>query len=43
MADRLLLESSAVDGYQLEDASGVILLETVPASTNQNLPTLGVG
>ena len=43
MADRLLLESSAVDGYQLEDGSGVILLEPVVASTNQNLPTLGVG
>lgn len=27
MADRYLLESSGVDGYQLEDASGVLLLE----------------
>ena len=28
MADRYLLESGAPDGYQLEDGSGVILLET---------------
>jgi hypothetical protein len=28
MADRYLLESGAPDGYQLEDASGVLLLET---------------
>jgi len=27
MADRYLLESSATDGYQLEDGSGVLLLE----------------
>jgi len=27
MADRYLLESSNVDGYQLEDASGVLLIE----------------
>lgn len=27
MADRYLLESSAVDGYLLEDGSGVLLLE----------------
>jgi len=27
VADRYLLESSTVDGYQLEDASGVLLLE----------------
>lgn len=27
MADRYLLESSAVDGYLLEDTSGVLLLE----------------
>lgn len=29
MADRYLLEASAVDGYQLEDGSGVLLLELV--------------
>ena len=29
MADRYLLESGAPDGYQLEDASGVLLLEAV--------------
>ena len=28
MADRYLLESSPTDGYQLEDASGVLILET---------------
>ena len=27
MADRLLLESGAPDGYLLEDASGVLLIE----------------
>ncbi len=31
MADRYLLESSAVDGYLLEDGTGVLLLE--PAVT----------
>lgn len=31
MADRYLLESSTVDGYLLEDGTGVLLLE-VPAS-----------
>jgi hypothetical protein len=31
MADRYLLESSATDGYLLEDGTGVLLLET-PAS-----------
>ncbi len=28
MADRYLLESSATDGYLLEDGTGVLLLET---------------
>lgn len=28
MADRYLLESSAIDGYLLEDGSGVLLLES---------------
>lgn len=27
MADRLLLEASAVDGFLLEDGTGVLLLE----------------
>ena len=27
MADRYLLEESAIDGYQLEDGSGVLILE----------------
>lgn len=27
MADRYLIETSATDGYQLEDGSGVVLLE----------------
>jgi hypothetical protein len=27
MADRYLIETSATDGYQLEDGSGVLLLE----------------
>lgn len=35
MADRYLLEESAVDGYQLEDASGVVLLEAVEAAAAQ--------
>jgi hypothetical protein len=29
MADRYLLESSLIDGYLLEDASGVLLLEAI--------------
>jgi hypothetical protein len=32
MADRYLLESSAVDGYLLEDGSGVLILEPAPQS-----------
>lgn len=35
MADRYLIETSAVDGYQLEDGSGVWLLEPVAADTFQ--------
>lgn len=38
MADRYLLESSLVDGYLLEDGSGVLLLETgnpVPPATRR--------
>jgi len=31
MADRYLIETSAIDGYQLEDGSGVLLLEQQPA------------
>lgn len=29
MADRYLLESSLLDGYLLEDATGVLLLESI--------------
>jgi hypothetical protein len=29
MADRYLIETSAVDGYLLEDGSGVLLLEAL--------------
>ena len=32
MADRYLLESSATDGYLLEDGSGVLLLEDAVAA-----------
>jgi len=32
MADRYLLETSAVDGYQLEDGSGVLILEGAAAN-----------
>jgi hypothetical protein len=35
VADRYLLESGAPDGYQLEDASGVILLEVPPAASQR--------
>jgi hypothetical protein len=34
MADRYLLESSTTDGYLLEDGSGVLLLENIPAGPN---------
>lgn len=34
MASRYLLESSSVDGYQLEDGSGVLLLEGSDATSN---------
>jgi hypothetical protein len=33
--DRYLLESGAPDGYQLEDASGVILMESGAAAEEQ--------
>jgi hypothetical protein len=33
MADRYLLESSAVDGYLLEDGTGVLLLEVLAADS----------
>lgn len=36
MADRYLIETSAVDGYLLEDGTGVLLLEVV--LNNYNLP-----
>lgn len=34
MADRFLLESSAVDGFQLEDATGVVLLEATAGASS---------
>lgn len=43
MADRLLLESSATDGYLLEDGSGVILLEGVATGPPPSLMMTGVG
>ena len=33
MADRYLIESSATDGYLLEDGSGVLLLEVQPVGS----------
>lgn len=39
MADRLLLEASAVDGFLLEDASGVVLKEAT-AGTDTIYSTL---
>jgi len=43
-ADRYLIETSAVDGYLMEDGLGVLILEQQPStSNNQNLLTLGVG
>ena len=44
MADRYLLESSATDGYLLEDGTGVLLLEGGAAATVPNqLMQVGVG
>ena len=44
MADRYLLESSGVDGYLLEDGSGVLLLEAAPAGGVPNaLMMMGQG
>jgi hypothetical protein len=34
MADRYLLESGAPDGYQLEDGSGVLLLDNFSIVNN---------
>ena len=34
MADRYLIETSAVDGYLLEDGTGVLLLEVASADEN---------
>jgi len=42
MADRYLLESSAIDGYLLEDGSGVLLIESA-SGTSRNLLLMGVG
>lgn len=43
MASRYLLESGAPDGYQLEDGSGVLILESEAAVTPSLLASLGVG
>lgn len=32
MADRYLIETSAVDGYLLEDGTGVLILEQQPGA-----------
>ena len=43
-ADRYLLESGAPDGYLIEDASGVLILEQQPGVTVPNqLMLVGVG
>jgi hypothetical protein len=42
VADRYLLESGAPDGYQLEDGSGVLLLEGVAAVVTPPLPTIAM-
>ena len=38
MADRYLLEESSVDGYLLEDGSGVLVLEAAAAAEVALLP-----
>lgn len=43
MADHYLLESGAPDGYQLEDGSGVLLLEEGVVSPIQLRMLMGVG
>ena len=40
---RLLLESSIIDGYKLEDGSGVILKEESDSITGKFMTTIGVG
>ena len=40
---RLLLESSTIDGYQLESGSGVILTEEADSTASKFMTTLGVG
>mgnify|MGYP001566084518 CR=1 FL=1 len=45
MADRYLIETSAVDGYQLEDGTGVLLLEvadTTPIPLSAAIATHGM-
>src|SRR6266576_1028636 len=37
MADRLLVETSAVDGYLLEDGTGVLLMELTTVSATPTL------
>lgn len=36
MADRYLIETSATDGYQLEDGTGVLLLDVAAATTEES-------
>lgn len=43
MSDRYLLESSLVDGYLLEDGSGVLLLESQGEATSTALPSPLIG
>lgn len=42
MADRYLLETSATDGYLLEDGSGVLLLEQSGAACVPEMSLMGV-
>ena len=44
MADRYLIETSVVDGFLLEDSSGVLLLEQQAGTgPRARLPLTGVG
>jgi hypothetical protein len=42
MADRYLIETSAIDGYLLEDGTGVLLLE-VAVPTSQPIDVMSLG
>lgn len=39
MADRYLLETSVVDGYQVEDGTGVLLLEVPELGGSVQVPS----